>query len=121
MMKKDERYPYVVIRFMAAVYGHPKVILRARPGRRVRNAEAYLIEGQVFVKQGILTAQGRAHLIAEVLGDVQKTGFRIGVVFSETDSAYCECDGTATPMREAPSGGIRIDHVQVISTKGREN
>jgi hypothetical protein len=74
------RYPYVVIRYMSAVYD-------VRP---------------------VPASMARERLIEFILSEVKRTRFRICCVSAVDDCVYCEPDGTTTASNEPPSGGAHL-------------
>ncbi len=71
------QYPYVVIRYMPAVYD-------VRP---------------------VPPSMARERLIAVILSEVRRTRFRMCCVFAPNDCVYCEPDGTTRASDEPPAGG----------------
>lgn len=117
-LKRSKDFPYVVIRFMAAVYGKRKVRF-VRPGQR---------EGERFTSMRVevaeptppgqpISAAERAALIERVREDVRAKRCRMCCVFGPNDSVYCEEDGSTRAHTEAPSGGARLDDVEVQRAK----
>jgi hypothetical protein len=101
---------YIVIRYMAAVYGRVDVALRGSPasdnGRKVIAVDAEAPEpGEP------LSAEARAAIIEATLALVQQSGMRCCAVFGPSDAVYCEADGSARSATDPPSGGVRYDRV----------
>ena len=74
------RYPYVVIRYMSAVYD-------VRP---------------------VPPSMARERLIAFILSEVLRTRFRMCCVFAANDCVYCEPDGTTRASDDPPAGGAHL-------------
>jgi hypothetical protein len=70
-------YPYVVIRYMPAVYD-------IRP---------------------VPPSMPRERLVAFILSEVQRTRFRMCCVFAANDCVYCEPDGSTRASDDPPAGG----------------
>lgn len=77
---ESPRYPYVVIRYMTAVYD-------VRP---------------------VPPSMPRERLVAFILSEVQRTRFRMCCVFAADDCVYCEPDGTTLASNDPPAGGARL-------------
>ena len=74
------RYPYVVIRYVSALYD-------VRP---------------------VPPSMARERLVEFILSEVKRTRFRMCCVFAADDCVYCEPDGTTTASNEPPSGGAHL-------------
>jgi len=74
------RYPYVVIRYMSAVYD-------IRP---------------------VSPSMARERLIQHILAEVMRTRFRMCCVFAANDCVYCEPDGTTRASDDPPAGGALL-------------
>ncbi|MBC7690961.1 MAG: hypothetical protein H7222_04280 [Methylotenera sp.] len=100
-------YPYVVIRYMAAVYHCEGVALNdvdVNPGLK-RFYEIELCPGY------------REALCNQVLAKVRRDGFRRCVVFGEANSVYIEADGSMKESDAAPSGGVELKGKMTIGSK----
>jgi hypothetical protein len=71
------QYPYVVIRYMPAVYD-------VRP---------------------VPPSMPRERLVSVILSEVRRTRFRMCCVFAADDCVYCEPDGTTRASNDPPAGG----------------
>lgn len=103
-------YPYVVVRFMAAVYGRRAVLFHGEqpslsgnrpvvvPTRRPTN-------GQCSLKL-------RQQIALSVLADVQRSKLRMCCVFGPSDCVFVEPDGSFNAGNEPPSGGVRLEAVK---------
>lgn len=104
------QYPYVVVRYMAAVYGQFPVRFaepqEVDPDPKERR-EAFVIAWPMPFVDGHLTAQARQALIDAVQQASRQSRHQMCAVFGELDCVYCEPDGTAKPSDEPPAGGIR--------------
>ena len=103
-------YPYVVVRYMATVYGHFPVRFvdpQEVPPDLAQYTNAFVITCPVPFVDGQLTVQARQALLDAVQQACQKSCHRMCAVFSESDCVYCEPDGPATTSSEPPSGGVR--------------
>ncbi len=73
-------FPFVVIRYMAAVY-------QERP---------------------LPPSRSREELVADVLSEVKRTRLRMCCVFAADDCVYCEPDGTTLASTDPPAGGALL-------------
>jgi hypothetical protein len=80
MTMEPQRYPYVVIRYMSAVYD-------VRP---------------------LPPSMARERVIEFILSEVKRTRFRMCCVFAADDCVYCEPDGSTMASNQPPSGGARL-------------
>ena len=108
--KKLREYPYVVVRYMAALYGSRAVVFSETAESKAVNENALIVPlKSPPCCEGVLTEAARQALIKVVSEYVKSSGFRMCCVFSETDAVYCERDGSANPSAEVPSGGLVIE------------
>src|SRR3712207_4987136 len=102
-------YPYVVIRWVAAVYGRrPVSFASPLPG-----AEGYFLSPGYLDSAGMITEEGRTELERLVLADVKDTRLRMCVVYGPKDCVFIEPDGSLKTSESPPSGGVRMDQVRV--------
>lgn len=102
------QYPYVVVRYMATVYGHfPVRFVEDEAAVPPEFTDAFVIPCRDPFVDGRLTIQAREALLDAVRFAIQKTGHRMNAVFGERDCAYCEFDGSVNGSFNPPSGGIQ--------------
>jgi hypothetical protein len=113
----DERsrreHPFLVIRGgVPGVYGRNQVeILQVEPETPPTPGVFTLVyAGQSTDEAGRLTPGCRAALVAAVKRRVERTGFRICIVFGDRDAVYVEPDGSA--VHSATSSGRRGPRAQ---------
>ena len=102
-------YPYVVVRYMATVYGHFPVRFvdpQALP-TNVDQDNAFVIACPLPFVDGQLTAQAREAVLKAAQQACRTSRHRMCAVFGESDCVYCEPDGSANTSIEPPSGGIQ--------------
>ena len=110
----SDRYPHVVIRFMACCYGIRGVEFVAEPvgdgitALPIYSAGAFVIHGQL-PSDGRLPGALRAALIEQVRVGVRESGHRMSVVCGPADAVFVEVDGSTVARREPPSGGVVLD------------
>ena len=103
-------YPYLVIRWMAAVYGTAEIRIVASddgldPGRGITIVEPGHRDGAE------LDVSMRRRIIEAALVRSGETRLRMCVVFGDKDSVFVEPDGRSSHSRETPRGGLRLDRV----------
>jgi len=103
-------YPYVVVRYMATVYGQRKVIF-TNDDSTLENPpkHTFVVEYEGSPYQNC-TLRGDAidALVKVVVEQVEDTKFRMCVVASENLSLYVERGGVVHPSGERPSGGAVV-------------
>lgn len=105
-------YPYLVIRWMAAVYGRLPIEF-IDEGESKLTKEKLLVYFPNAYKDGLLRIEAMDAAVGVISDEVVKRRFRMCLVLSETDCYFIEPDGSINHSTEPPSGGIRIDHVEV--------
>ena len=105
---KIERFPYLVVRLMPAVYNcYP--IEFAWNGNTSSIPEALtLFEPNPFDADGNLTPECRRKLIELVGFEARETGFRMCVVFGPKEAVYVEPEGAILEASQLPVGGVDI-------------
>lgn len=113
---KQNKYPYVVLRVMAAVYIQRTVRFGEVPAEEPVNNADIVIHCPAAFKRGRLTAEARRLLIEEVTARVVSKGFSQCIVFGPQSALYIESSGTAKLSRQPPGGGVRL--TRDVFTKG---
>ena len=108
------RFPYVVIRWMAGVYGLREVVfVPDSPG----GDEVASQGGPITVAHplpfvdGTLTDEARHAVVEKVRRVSTASRFRLCVVLGPTEVVFVEPDGTTRESARAPSGGVRLDAI----------
>ena len=101
------RYPYVIVRIMAAVYSERRVTFEVSgQGTSV----VYVpFENEPRDGDGNLNPRAREALIEEVKVQVNSGRFRMCVVFGPDDAVFVEKDGVLNPSTTPPSGGFKLE------------
>lgn len=103
-------YPYLVIRWMAAVYGVCEIRIGTGEGGDLERA---LIVVDPSYREGIpLSVSARRTIIDAALAKSAQTRHRMSIVFAEDDVVYVEPDGRSSASNQAPHGGLRLDKVE---------
>ena len=104
-------YPFVVIRYLATVYGQFPVRFVADHTTDLAQGDSdrafVVVYSRPYTADEKLTPQARKAVIDVVQHASRKSGHRGGVVFADDDCVYTEPEGTAKPSAEPPSGGIQ--------------
>lgn len=103
-------YPYVVVRYMATVYGRFPVRFtdpQETEGDSTADRNAFVVACALPFVDDRLTAQAREFCISVVQLAVRQSRYRMCVVFGKSDCVYCEPDGSSKESVEPPSGGIK--------------
>jgi hypothetical protein len=101
------KYPYVVLRAMAAVYVKRLVRFVDEPTEPLNKTELVICFPGAF-KGGRLTAEARRRLIEEVKARAQSSGCRQCIVFGPRSALYFEPDGNVNRSRQPPGGGVML-------------
>jgi len=105
-VKMEESYPYVVIRYIPAVYGQLPVRF-VDPGTPHDSSDAFVIPCALPHVDGNLTLATRESLVQAVLTESKKSGHKTCVVFGESDCVFCNPDGSTVESNGPPQGGIQ--------------
>ena len=107
---KSRPYPYLVIRWMATVYGTAdiRVVREDVPHPADR---ALTVVDPDYLDGEAMTVSLRRRIIEAAVASCQRDGIRRCVVFGEADAVYVEPDGRTHGSTTPPSGGVRLDEV----------
>ena len=104
-------YPYVVVRYLATVYGRfPVKFVGSEPTTLDSKAcENAVVVGcpQPYTVDERLTPEARNALTGVARYACQQSGHRMCVVFGKKDCVYLEPEGVAKHSDKPPSGGIQ--------------
>jgi hypothetical protein len=104
-------YPYLVIRWIAAVYGAVAIrICRSLP-EGPASQELIIIDPE-HSEEGPMTRALRRVIVDEARAKSARDRLRMCVVFAEDDCVYIEPSGAFSPGEKAPRGGLRLDDVR---------
>ena len=113
------KYPYVVIRWMAAVYGSRDVIIDTDIRDQAKGS--FLLPPDAVLQNGQIADSGRKLLLDQIMRDVVDSGFRMCAVFGPSDCVFIEPDGTFKVSKDPPSGGIAINDVKLTGAPKKSN
>ena len=111
-IKNDEKtkYPYVVVRYMAAVYSRRQVVFKPSGHAGVENQNIVCIHPAPFAN-GKLKQECVEELV-DILKDLtHSSGFRMCLVLAENSCIFVEPDGQTKISDDPPSGGVKIKSV----------
>jgi hypothetical protein len=113
--EKPVIYPYVVIRFMSAVYKRVEVEVRqGDPLAAIDYREdSFVQHPQPFAEGGVISDGCQVLLLQGVLEAVQRSRFRMCVVWTARSSTYVEIDGSIKDFEGEPPSGIFIRNIMV--------
>ena len=104
-----EIYPYLVVRIYSAVYQRERIeIIQGEAAVEIRAKGTFVRHPQPFNSQGELSDGCRRLLLDGVLEAVQRTHFRMCVVWNSSSCSFVERDGIITESSDPPSGGINL-------------
>ncbi len=114
-LRIDAPYPYVVVRWMPAVYGRRAVVFdtEASDARRPLPRDVVRVVDPCPYVEGRLSRRARRAVVLHVLAQSAESGFHMCCVFGPDDAVYCSPDGKVSRNRAPPSGGARFDDVEV--------
>lgn len=104
-------YPFVVIRWMAAVYGHRSVKFVPSGPVPETDDDVIVVCPNPYV-DGVLSEQAKLALIERLKQLTIKMRLRLCAVFSAESAVYVETDGTASESTTPPCGGVMIKIVR---------
>lgn len=103
----QRRFPYLVIRFMAAIYQREEISIRQGDLRvHVGHRDTFIHHPDPFGPEGSISPDCRKALLDGVLQAVQRLRFRMAVVWSPTACTFVEPSGAMNDSNEPPSGGL---------------
>lgn len=105
-------YPYVVVRWMAAVYGKIEIAFQEDGIGSVDGKKIVFVHPEPFTEDG-LKPECRDQIIEIVKAMVVRTTRRMCLVLSADNCIFIEPDGTLKTSNEPPSGGVRVDDVKL--------
>jgi len=101
------RYPYLVVRLMSAVFQREDITLHpGSPSVHIGHRDTFVHHPQPFDADGAVSADCRALLIAGTLEAVQRTRFRMCLVWAADSCTFVEFDGSVKHSDDPPSGGL---------------
>ena len=110
-MKNEKEYPYVVIRWMAAVYGE-KPIKFIKKGESKYTDDCFTVADSIPFENGNLTLKCKEKLIQLIQKHSRDTKLSMCLVLAKEHAIFIEPNGTVLVSKEPPSGGIRMDNVK---------
>ncbi len=113
-VEANKRFPYLVIRWMAAAYGRKQIIFVVGTPRVEFFDRVLLVQHpRPFDEKGEITADCRASLLNGVLESVKISRFRMCVVWGHSSCTYVEIDGEFKESSQTPSGGLVLAGLKV--------
>ncbi|MGA0164724.1 MAG: hypothetical protein ACO3LE_10855 [Bdellovibrionota bacterium] len=109
LRSNKKSYPYLVIRYMAAVYR--KKVIRLRGGEAdfvSHDAFFEIAHPEVVSAFDHITSAVRDFATAHLIEFAKSNRFLMCVVWSETECTYLEPDGYSYNSSSIPSGGLVI-------------
>ena len=104
------KYPYVVVRYMAAVYSSRQVVFKPSGNAGSEKETIVCIHREPYIN-GKLKQECVDDLV-DILKDLtHSSGFRMCLVLAENSCIFVEPDGKTKFSDDPPSGGIRIKSV----------
>lgn len=106
---KEKCFPYLVIRYLAAVYRRKVIRLRAgEPGFVSHDDFFEFAHPEVVPDINQLRPAVRDFVTAHLIEFTKSNRFRMCVVWSESDCTYIEPDGWLHNSSSIPAGGVVI-------------
>jgi len=102
-------YPYLVVRIMNAVYQRERIDIRqGEPAVLIGAGKCYVQHPEPRTVGNEISEGCRALLLAAVSTSVDKTKFRMSVVWGKSSTSYVERDGVINESSVIPSGGVEL-------------
>ena len=107
-------YPYVVVRWMPALYGRKAVVFvdEATGGLSASTRDVMRVVCARPYIDGCLTRSAREHSFC-ASSRKPPSAASVCCVFAPDDAVYCRPDGKVRRSREPRSGGAQLDNVTV--------
>jgi len=103
------RFPYLVVRIMGAVFQYETIAVgEGKPEVSVGCRRTRVLHPRPFEEDGTISGACRELLIRGVKETVEKTGFRMCIVWGEHSCSYVEKGGEIIESTEKPSGGFSL-------------
>lgn len=103
------QYPYLVVRIMCTVYQREGIELRqGDPDVQIGPGRCYVQHPEPRLANNDISEGCRALLLAGVSAAVNKTNFRMCIVWGEASCSFVEKDGVVNESSESPSGGVNL-------------
>lgn len=101
------RFPYLVVCFMPAVFQREEIAIHKGPAKmRVGFRDSFVHHPEPFKPDGSMSADCKRLMIVGTLEAIQRTGFRMCLVWTANSCTYVEKDGSANDSDAPPSGGV---------------
>lgn len=113
-IEHNPRFPYLVIRWMAAVYGRKDFIFVVGDHKFSMNQRSIEVTHPApFDHTEQIAADCKSLILKGVLEAVKTSRFRMCVVWGPKSCTYVESDGNFNHSSEPPSGGVVLNCVRV--------
>ena len=100
------KYPHIVVRIMGAVYQRENIdIGLGEPMVQIAFRKSFLRHPNPFNYDGSISEQARQILITAVIAAVNRTRFRMCLIWGPNNCTFCEKDGSKESS-DTPSGGL---------------
>lgn len=106
---ESNKYPYLVVRIMPAVYQRERIDVRiGEPSVAISPNRTYVQHPEPITDDGSMSVGCRTLLLNAIKEAVNRTKFRMSVIWGEGDVSYVEHDGSIKASTVIPSGGIQL-------------
>lgn len=106
---EGNKYPYLIVRLMSAVYQRENIDVRkGEPLVAISPHKTYVQHPEPIADDGNMSIGCRTLLLNAVKDAVNRTKFRMSVIWGKADASYVELDGSINASTEIPSGGIQL-------------
>lgn len=105
--RSPRHYPYLVVRFMNAVYQREEIAIHKGPANmRVGFRDSFVHHPEPFDSDGSISPDCKRLMVAGTLEAIRRTGFRMCLVWTAHSCTFVEKDGSANDSDGPPSGGF---------------
>jgi hypothetical protein len=102
-------YPYLVVRIMSCLYQRERIEIRQGPqDLRIGAGKCFVQHPEPRIANNEISEGCRNLLLSGVSAAVNKTKFRMCIVWGEGFSSFVEKNGVIKETSESPSGGIDL-------------
>ena len=111
-INNNKPYPFVVVRFMPAIYGRASLVFL---GEEDQNSRRGIFVPVKRPDDRIYSQELRNAVASEVLMHVRAKRLRVWCVFGPKAALYVEPDGSCDAKTLVQSGGLELD--EIVATK----
>ena len=103
------QYPYLVVRIMSAFYQRERIDVRqGEPAVQIGTGKSFVQHPEPWLDANAISEGCRNLLLKGVIAAVDRTKFRMCIVWDKESCSFVERDGVINESTESPSGGVNL-------------